>query len=243
MAQYSLSWVLGLASVSLPAIDGSTGASAVVGKPQRLIRAHKTEARLVLDGNLDKWRGANSVTFEGRPLGAHPRRAKVYTLWDSQNLYLAFDVHSSKLQASVRAHDGDKLWEDDGVEFLIDPRRHRTKEFLPDDFSYHINILNAVYDDRGTPSGQPDEKWNGKARHLVKILDDYHYVVEVAIPWQEIGLEPNEHQTEIGIDFCVNGKDPETGEYDFFDWCGLKVFHDPSGYGELVLGGPRNRGR
>jgi hypothetical protein len=45
------------------------------------------------------------------------------------------------------------------VEFLIDPLLHRTKDFLPDDFSYHINILNAVYDDRGTPSGQPDPRW------------------------------------------------------------------------------------
>lgn len=45
----------------------------------------------------------------------------------------------------------------------------------------------------------------------------------------------------IGIDFCVNGKDPATGEYDYFDWCGLKVFHDPSGYGELLLAGTRVR--
>ena len=95
------------------------------------------------------------MTFEGKPLAGHPRHATVYALWDKENLYLAFDVRSSKLQASVREHDGDKLWEDDGVEFLIDSMSHRTKEFLPDDFSYHINILNTVYDDRGTPSGSP----------------------------------------------------------------------------------------
>ncbi len=37
----------------------------------------------------------------------------------------------------------------------------------------------------------------------------------------------------------LNGKDPETGEYNYFDWCGLKVFHDSSGYGSLILAGPR----
>ncbi len=202
---------------------------------QRTIRSRRIHGTLVLDCNLGKWQGAESVNFQGRPLGGKPRQATVYTLWDSQDLYLAFDVLSSRLQAVVREHDGQNLWWDDGVEFLIDPHRDRTQEFLPDDFSYHINILNAVYDDRGTPSGEASPTWNGVARHEVKILDNYHYVVEAAVPWQEIGLEPCENETAIGIDFCVNGKDPETGQYDYFDWCGLKVFHDPSGFGELAL--------
>ncbi len=208
----------------------------------RLIRAYRTNKRLKLDGSPEKWRGAASVKFEAPPLAANVRTARVSALWDARNLYLRFDIHSPKIRARVRQHDGDKLWEDDGIEFLIDALRHRTKEFLPDDFSYHINILNAVYDDRGTPSGHPDEKWNGKAEHRVKVLDDYHYVVEVAVPWEEIGLQPRENQTALGIDFCVNGKDPTTNEYVYYDWCGLKVFHDPSGFGDLVLAGPRPRG-
>lgn len=219
-------------------IKGPTGITAGGRKAQE-IRAYETETPIPLDGDLKKWHGAESVTFEGRPLGGHSRRATVYVLWDPKDLYLAFDVHSSKLHAQVREHDGDKLWEDDGVEFLIDPRRDRTKKYLPDDFAYHINILNVVFDDRGTPSGQPDPEWNGKARHSVKILDDYNYIVEVAIPWTEIGFKPRADHTAIGIDFCVNGKDPETDEYNYFDWCGLKVFHDPSGFGDLILAGQR----
>ncbi len=204
---------------------------------QHKVSAFKTDAPIPLDGDLAKWRRADSVSFEGKPLTGHPRTAVVYALWDKENLYLAFDVHSSKLQASVREHDGDKLWEDDGIEFLIDAPADRSKEFRPDDFSYHINILNAVYDDRGTPSGQPDRQWNGTARHEVRILDDYHYVVQVAVPWTEIRVPPVEGHTVLGIDFAVNGKDPDTGVYNYFDWCGLKVFHDPSGFGELSLGG------
>jgi hypothetical protein len=216
---------------------------AAVAEPpdlQHTLRAFKTDVPIPLDGDLAKWSGADTVTFEGKPLAGHPRHATVYALWDTQNLYLAFDVHSSKLQATVRERDGDKLWEDDGVEFLIDALSDRTKEFLPDDFSYHINILNAVYDDRGTPSGQPDPRWNGNAQHIVRILDDYHYVVQVSIPWVEIGVEPVERHTVLGIDFGVNGKDPETGAYDYFDWCGLKAFHNPSGFGQLLLAGRRN---
>lgn len=205
--------------------------------------ARKAASSLLIGGSFDKYAAADSVAFEGRPLAGCPRRATVYTLWDAQHLYIAFDVYSSKLQAVVRERDGDKLWEDDGVEFLIDPQRHYSKRFLPDDFSYHINILNAVYDDRGTRSGEPDPAWNGEARHGVKIIDDYHYQVEAAIPWQEIGQKPRQDETALGIDFCVNGKDPETGRYDYFDWCGLQRFHDPSGFGKLILAGPRKRNR
>jgi len=205
----------------------------------RVVRAYRAESPLRLNGDLAEWKGADSVELEAKPLAGHERKATVCVLWDATNLYLRFDVHSPKIRASVRQHDGDKLWEDDGVEFLIDAQRHRTKEFLPDDFAYHINILNAVYDDRGTPSGQPDEHWNGQARHVVTVLDENHYVVEVAVPWEEIGVEPRQGGTTLGIDFCVNGKDPATDQYVYYDWCGLQVFHDPSGYGDLVVAGAR----
>jgi len=237
MPQVIWHWSLSLLIPSL-AICVADGAGS--SDLQHRIRAFKTNIPIVLDGDLTKWRGASTVRFEGRPLACHPRHATVYTLWDKENLYLAFDVHSSKLQASVREHDGDKLWQDDGVEFLIDPLSHRAKDFLPDDFSYHINILNTVYDDRGTPSGRLDSRWNGNAQHAVRILDDYHYVIEVSVPWAEIGVEPVEGHTILGIDFAVNGKDPDTGAYDYFDWCGLKMFHEPSGFGKLLLAGRRS---
>ncbi len=207
----------------------------------KITDAYRTSSPPLLVGDLVQWRDADTIRFEGRPLGGSPRVAIVYTLWDEANLYIAFDVKSSKLQARTHEHDGE-VWLDDGIEFLIDPQRHRTKQFLPDDFSYHINILNVVYDDRGTSSGEADPKWNGIARHTATVLDDHRYIVEAAVPWDEVGLEPNSEKTILGIDFCVNGRDPETGEYDYFDWCGLKIFHDPSGFGELRLVGPRSKG-
>lgn len=199
-----------------------------------IIHARYTPRAPELICNLDQWQDAEYVSFDGRPLTGCRRSATVYTMWDHKYLYLAFDVHSSKLAAKETKHDGD-IAPDDGVEFLIDAHCDRTRQFLPDDFSYHINILNVVYDDRGTHHGTADSGWHGTAKHAVKIIDDYHYLVEVAVPWIEIGLEPQEGKTAIGIDFCVNGTDPETGKYDYFDWCGLKVFHDPSGFGELRL--------
>ena len=210
--------------------------SSAAALPPRRLQAHSTVAAPRLAGQLADWQAATPITFSGRPLAGYPRHATVYALWDHGNLYLAFDVLSSPLQAKVREHDGDRLWFDDGVEFLIDAHRDRGTAYLPDDFAYHINILNTVFDDRGTPQGLPDKAWTGIARHAVHLLNDHRYLVEVAIPWSEIGMTPTAGG-RLGIDLCVNGSDPATGAYDYFDWCNLSVFHDPSGFGELELVG------
>jgi hexosaminidase len=183
------------------------------------------------------WERATSVVFCGKPLAGAERRAVVRCLWNEDFLFTRFDVDSCKLHARVQQHDGEGLWLDDGVEILVDALRHRTKQYLPDDFAYHINILNAVYDDRGTEAGEPDSAWMGRADHIVQILGDARYAVEIAIPWDEIGLKPEANVTVLGADFCVNGSHPETWEYDYFDWCGLPLFHDPSGFGDLILEG------
>jgi hypothetical protein len=123
----------------------------------RFISAYKTDLPIVVNGDLEKYRDEDCVSFEGRPSGGRPRSAAVNTLWDEQNLYIAFDVHSSRLQAVVTARDGRNVCMDDGVEFLIDPLCHRSREFLPDEVSYRINILNVVCDERGVPSGAETE--------------------------------------------------------------------------------------
>jgi Carbohydrate family 9 binding domain-like len=101
------------------------------------------ENTLTPDGDFAKWRGAEAAKFAGKPPAGHPRQARVSAFWDTANLYVAFDIRSSKLQANVHEHDGDKLWEDDGVKFLIDALCH-AGEFRPDDFSYHINSQHGL---------------------------------------------------------------------------------------------------
>src|SRR5215831_9868400 len=67
---------------------------------------------------------------------------------------------------------------------------------LPTTATSPIPSLTTVSRPRGSliPPG------SGTARHIVKILDDCHYVVELAVSWCEIGLEPREDQTVMGIE-------------------------------------------
>jgi hypothetical protein len=115
----------------------------------RQTRAFKTETPIVLDGDMKKRQGVESVTFEGRPLAGHPRRATVYTLWDSENLYLAFDVHSSKLRAEVREHDGDKQWEDDGSNSSSTPTTIARRVFI-----LTVSLATSIFSTRSMTSAE-----------------------------------------------------------------------------------------
>ena len=202
----------------------------------KICLARKTGSEFAL-GKPGAWTLAEPIAFFGRPLAGYPRRAAVRCLWNEASLYVSFEVDSCRLHAGVGEHDGEGLWLDDGIEILLDPLRQRTSQYLPDDIAYHINILNTVFDERGTERGIPDRSWTGRAEHRVRILGDTCYAIEIAIPWDELEIHPRTDETILGVDFCVNGSHPETGEYDYFDWCGLTVFHDPSGFGDLHLVG------
>jgi hypothetical protein len=69
------------------------------------------------------------------------------------------------------------------------------------------------------------------------MIDLPSLLIEVAVRWIEIGLKPATGTTALHIDLCTSDRNPKTGEGEYFDWCGLTDFHDPSGFGELVLQG------
>ena len=164
-------------------------------------------------------------------------------MWDNQHLYLAFRVRDTNLQAKVKTQDG-KVWEDDGIEFLIDPNLDRTRTYLPDDICVHINLLGAVNDDRGRWSGPPDYSWNGKVRSAFVLKgtlndnsdEDTGYTAEIALPWSEIGAKPGKVPKQIGINFCVNDRDEKADGYRYSDWAESRRFHVPRNWGIAEFG-------
>jgi hypothetical protein len=216
---WSLSLHIPLFSAGIGVVDGA-GPSDF----QHRIRAFKTSTPIPLDDDPAKCRGADTVTFEGKPLAIHPGHATVNALWDKEKLYRAFDVRSSKLQASVREHDGDKLWEGDGVEFPIGAMSHRTKNSCPtispitSTFSIRHTMTGAHI--RGSPTLSGTALRNTQCQSWVIITMSHRH----RSPGRKSALNRWPGHTFISIDFGVNGKDPETGAYDYFDWCGLKVF-------------------
>ncbi len=207
-----------------------------------LVLAKRKTSDITFEGKLEQWHHANRLDFDDGAAPPERRSAVVCVLWDEKYLYIAFDVRRKNPRAKVTERDGHGLLFDDGIEFLIDAKNDKGTLFMQDDIAYHINILDAVFDDRGTGGLKQDVSWNGKAIHKMNLKAQENgevtgYVCEVAVPWEELGVAPVENVTVVGIDFCVNGTDDLTGAYHYFDWAGLKLFHYPDGFGELKLVG------
>ncbi len=198
------------------------------------------ENGVTIDGILDEWEPDESIYFVDDIPPPERNSARAWAMWDEQYLYVAFSVRDSYLRGTHTGHDN--AFPDDCVEFLIDTRSDRSERWMPDDYCWHVNLRDAILDDRGTRAGEIDTSWNGNAVSKTVIhgtlnddIPDEGYDVEIAVPWTDLGLRTIEEDRTFGMDFCVNDFDADMDEYLYFDWCNLQVFHKPSGFGQVRL--------
>lgn len=187
----------------------------------------------------NKWNDLDSVLLEGKDKGSDNSMV-VKTQWDINNLYVLFDVKDTDLRAVQTEQDHPELYRDDMVEVLIDAHNDKKSCWSNDDIVYHINLLSARKDDRGTSDCVSDKTWNGRATFNVKLSGtlndstdiDSGYRVLIAIPWNEIGVIPT-IGLKIGINFANSDNDGKSAS--LFDWVGSKLFRSPHLFGDLIL--------
>jgi Carbohydrate family 9 binding domain-like len=200
----------------------------------------KTAAAVKIDGKVEEWGNADTFRLDDPGESVDPNQVKIYTLWDENHLYIAYEVADRYLEGYQTERDHRALYKDDMIEVLLDPRKDATDLWLEDDIVYHINILGQVKDDRGTPEGISDAGWQSEALFDVTLQGslndstdlDRGFCVELAVPWEEIGLEPLAGVT-LGINFAVG--DAEGADENLWDLCGASPFRQPSVYGRLEL--------
>ena len=186
-----------------------------------------------------EWEFARSVRYKGADSDRElisDNEVEVHTAWDESNLYMIFNVTDNNLQSYQTTLDHSRMSKDDIVEFLIDANNDKDSCWSVDDIIYHINLNNQKKDDRGTINCESDSKWTGNAKTAVRFFGtlndpsdkDTGYVVEVALPWNELNLKPASGMT-LGIDFASG----DGGI--FFDWSGAKPFRSPYAFGDLIL--------
>ena len=211
-------------------------------KPPMTIYAYRAATPPVIDGDISEFLDADSVMF-CRDDAPDVDFAASYVLWDEDYFYVAFKVGNRNLRARQTARDTMALLWDDLVEVLVDCDNDKADKFQKDDICYHVNVLGTIRDDRGlTPDGDYDLSWDGElvfgAKYAGTLNDstdvDEGLTCEMAIPWSEINREPKAGLT-MGIDFCHNDRSDVDNSYRYYDWCDLKLFHVPSGYGEVIL--------
>ena len=116
---------------------------------------------VTVDGDLEEWAPDRSIYYVDDVPPPKRNSARTWAMWDEQHLYLAFSVRDAYLRGSHTGYDN--AFPDDCVEVLVDTRSDRSDRWLPDDYCWHVNLLDAILDDRGTPDGKIDTSWNGNA--------------------------------------------------------------------------------
>lgn len=177
-----LSMLLSSFTVTTFAADAVTAFNAVYAANTIQIDGMINEADWQLNQQLSQGTGNNT--------------AKLGTLWDENNLYIAVDV----TDANVVNSGAEYPWNDDSVEIYIDGNLTRgsydghTVQYI---FRYNDDAVYKYSNDTATT--------NGIAHKTVKT--DKGYVMEIAIPWSSIGGITVAEGKTIGFTAHVNDKD------------------------------------
>ncbi len=166
--------------------------------------------------------------------------ASVGLAWSDDGLYVLFEVLDSNIRAFQTEKDHRELFLDDVVEVLLDSGCDRGREWVEDDLIYHVNALGVKKDDRGTPEGKSDPSYDLDFTHRVTLQGtlndesdvDRGYIVEIFMPWTELGTEPRKG-LRIGAEFACGDNDGK-GKCQF-DWLGIYPFRQPHLFGILTL--------
>jgi len=207
-------------------------------KESKLIESFFTDSWTGVGNMKNNWHVAKPISFKNP--AESDNEVTVRSLWDNDSLYISLVVVDSDLRAYQTEKDHHLLYLDDMVEILIDAFNDKNDCWSTDDIVYHINLLGQKKDDRGTKDCESDTTWEGGATYSVWLLGtlndttdiDKGYHIEVAFPWSELGIRPEEDEA-IGINFA-NGDNDGNGRQ-LFDWSGAWPLRTPSAFGTLRL--------
>lgn len=162
---------------------------------ERLV-AIATRGTPVIDGKVDKvWADIASVQVN-KPVQSllaiskdDMATAKVKLLWDTDHLYLLWNVTDSALSVDTT----NDPWETDSIEFFLDQNKKRSSFYQSDDAQYRVSM-------KGEVSGQGE----GFDQSLVKataVRTKQGYRVEMSIKVDQVKLAKG---LELGVELQVN---------------------------------------
>ncbi|BBH21707.1 hypothetical protein Back11_30520 [Paenibacillus baekrokdamisoli] len=163
--------------------------------------AKSLKDEILIDGKLNESTWDINYNLGFSTFGQTNNTAKMGLKWDAKYLYAAYDVKDDVIHAPKER----PVWEEDGVELFIDGdflQGPRTGDHAP-------HYLFRFGDDTVYLEGFPSELTKGIIQKSVKT--DTGYSVEMAIPWETIGITAAENQW-IGLTAHINDNDnPDIG--------------------------------
>jgi hypothetical protein len=155
-------------------------------KPPELTVTKLAKPAPKIDGVLDDaaWKDAAVITQFMRTHGMESEtKCRVLITYDDANLYLAADcpeppAQMEKLRAEATKHDEGKIWEDDEVEFFMDPAGKHGYPY----YQIIVNWKGVTLDAFVTAMKEHDLAWEPKYDAQVAVGKE-GWTIELAIPF------------------------------------------------------------
>ena len=206
-----------------------------LGLPETPLQVPFTAEAPTLDGQIDEaWDAAPSVEMQALVEGTAPDdesdlSATARVLWDSQNLYVLYEVSDQTLR-----NDSDNSYEDDAVDLYVDGGNEKTDSYDGNDaqyeFSYDSNVVTGNAVDNGLTTGVEYQ--------FAQVSGGYVIEAKVPLDVLDIAGVPG---TGIGLDFMVNDDDGTGGgtRQSKLAWFSLQdnAWQNLSGVANAVLAG------
>lgn len=184
---------------------------------------------ITIDGALDEpsWRRAPVVS--GFTYYNGPELVDVQTsfrvIYDRSRLVFGVvcdEPLMDKITPVAQARDSNEVFHGECIEIFVDPAHSHDRYY-----QFGINAAGSVYD-----SARTEAAWSADVEAKTTLSQD-HWTLEVAIPWADLGVEP-EPGLVVGFNVC---RDRLVGNArQWTNWAQTKAnFHDPERFAHLVL--------
>jgi endo-1,4-beta-xylanase len=168
--------------------DGERFGLLTLIEPIGYVEVPRATTAPVIDGEIDSaWESAAVVSTDVQVEGTPGASADVRLLWSGSALYALAEVTDPSLDAA-----NSNAWEQDSVEFFVDPTNAKSGAYNPVDGQYRVNFENAV----SIAGEAPVQDRLTSATSITEA----GYIVEVAI---DLGYEPEAGQL-VGLELQVN---------------------------------------
>jgi hypothetical protein len=229
------------AAPTVPAY-AETPAAAVVGG----VEAYYLDDAPTIDGDITDWAGemyAITDVVYGSEFYANAAdlSGQFKVAWDSSYLYLGVVVFDTRFSQTAT---GSQLYLGDSLEILLDTDLAGDAdqtELSSDDFQ--IGISPGNLNDVAIPEAYlwyPSERMSSLTSvQIAGMLTNDGYVVELALPWAEVGVAPVD-SLNLGFLLSISDNDMENmnAQQSVVSFSALRELQNPTSWSELLLVNP-----
>ena len=156
-----------------------------------------TDKAIQIDGHKEnQWKKSNIFNAVSEVCGNEWDGKKDFSLswrslWDNEKIYFFFEVIDDKLVKNKT--DMVPFWENDMLEVFFTQRK-RLKSPSNAHFTFCFDVDSVITNVKGGP----------KSIKYMRKISDNGYILEIGIPWEEIGVNPS---TKKSIFFNIEASD------------------------------------